>query len=508
MNEAWLKPALLGIDRPQRIALDGALGEVLAAIATQDDAALGYSLQVGALAACRRAALRLGAPLPLPPPAPPDPQALPADHAWVPLLRALFASAQPAAWLKRLRHEACLQLAARGQHLPVAVLPQALDAGARLSALRGALRPVLGARGRWLAGRNAEWTYAADAVAAAQTPADLARIWEEGTFDARLLALRQLRASDPDGARQRLQDAQKELSARERAACIDALRPQLCEADAPFLQQLLKDRSREVRQLAGPMLARLPSTAHAQYLQAQMSAVLQQQRTGLLRRVSWTLEAPRAADAGWNEAAIDSKRPGSDALGERAWWLYQLARQLPLAWWCRTLEKTPQEVLAWSRTTEWDAALLRAWLEQVDASEPAWVEALLDVEQRQRSPSELLALLPPERRERYWPPSTAQLQRQALLGEVLAGTAHGQHLSAAYSQSLATDLGSLFGAPMLRHDYLLRDGLLELLAVLHPSALPRVQLADPPADASAALLDCVQQARQLLVLRQTLHAAS
>ncbi|WP_043091204.1 hypothetical protein, partial [Xanthomonas sp. SHU 166] len=63
MNEAWLKPALLGIDRPQRIALDGALGEVLAAIATQDDAALGYSQQVGALAACRRAALRLGAPL-------------------------------------------------------------------------------------------------------------------------------------------------------------------------------------------------------------------------------------------------------------------------------------------------------------------------------------------------------------------------------------------------------------------------------------------------------------
>lgn len=508
MNEAWLKPALLGIDHPQRIPVDGALGEVLAAIATQDDAALGYSLQVGALAACRRAALRLRAPLPLPPSAPPDPQALPADHAWVPLLRALFASAQPAAWLKRLRHEACLQLAARGQHLPVAVLPQALDAGARLSALRSALRPVLGARGHWLAARNGDWAYAADAVEAAQTPADLERMWREGAFDTRLLALRALRAQDAASARVRLEAALKDLSARERAACIEALQAQLSDADAPLLQTLLKDRSREVRALVGPMLARLSRSAHAQYLQAQMLGVLRQQRTGLLRRVNWTLDAPSVADPGWTEAAIDGKRPDHDVLGERAWWLYQVARQLPLAWWCDTLEKTPEELLAWARSTEWYDALLRAWLERVDASEPAWVEALIRVEQRLLSLGDLLALLPPAQRERHWPTSATDLQQQRLLGDVLASTALGQTLSAAYSQRLAAGLRTLFGEATLRHDYTLRDALLELLAVLHPSALPQVQVADPPADATAAMLDCVQQARQLLALRQTLHVAS
>ncbi|WP_369938231.1 DUF5691 domain-containing protein [Xanthomonas tesorieronis] len=507
MSEAWLKPALLGIDRPQPIPAEGALGEVLAAVATQEDAALGYSRQVGVLAACRRAALRMAAPVALPPPAEVDPLVLPIGHAWVPLLKDLFGSAQPSPWMKRARYEACLQLAAYNRHLPVAVLPQALEAGVRLSALRPVLRPVLGARGRWLACCNADWAYAADSAIVAGVPADLEQIWNEGAFDARLRAFQHLRAHHPEDARARLQGALKDLSARERVDFVAALQLQLSEADAPLLQPLLKDRSREVRMLVGPMLARLPSTPHAHYVRAQMLALLQHQPGGLLRRMSWKLEAPSAADAGWTEAAIDSKRPNNDPLGERAWWLYQLARQLPLAWWRHILEKTPAQVLAWARTTDWYDALLRAWLERVDAGEPEWVEALIGAEQRHMSLSDLLAMLPPVQRERHWPTSAAELQQKRLFGEVLGSTGPGQTLSAAYSRQLAAGLGALFGEESLRYDYSLRDALLELLAVLHPSALSQVRVADAPADATEAMRDCVQQARQLLALRQTLHSA-
>ncbi|WP_369944521.1 DUF5691 domain-containing protein [Xanthomonas medicagonis] len=507
MSDAWLKPALLGIDRPQTIPAEGALGEVLAAVAMQEDAALGYSQQVGVLAACRRAALRMAAPVPLPPPADVDPLALPSGHAWAPLLQALFASVQPSPWVRRVRYEACVQLAARHRHLPVAVLPQALDAGARLGALRSCLRPVLGVRGRWLAARNADWAYAAQTAIEADAPADLEQLWNEGAFDARLRAFQQLRAHDAEDARARLQATLKDLSARERVDFVAALQPQLSEADAPLLLPLLKDRSREVRMLVGPMLARLPSTPHAQYVQAQMLALLQHQPGGLLRRMSWKLEAPAAADAGWADAAIDGKRPNTDLLGERAWWLYQLARQLPLAWWCHTLEKTPAQVLAWARSTDWYDALLRAWLERVDASEPEWVEALVAVEQRHMRLGELLAMLPPAQRERHWPASAAELQQKRLFGDVLDSTGPGQTLSAAYSRQLAAGLGALFGEESLRYDYTLRDTLLELLAVLHPAALPHVQVADAAADATEAMRDCVQQARQLLVLRQTLHSA-
>lgn len=507
MSEAWLKPALLGIDRPQAIPAEGALGEVLAAVATQEDAALGYSQQVGVLAACQRAALRMAAPVALPPPAEVDPLVMPASHAWAPLLKELFSGAQPPPWMKRARYEACLQLAAQNRHLPVAVLPQALEAGARLSALRPGLRTVLGVRGRWLAGCNADWAYAADIAVETDAPADLEQVWNEGAFDVRLRAFQQLRAHNAEEARARLQGALKDLSARERVDFVAALQLQLSEADAPLLQPLLKDRSREVRMLVGPMLARLPSTPHAQYVRAQMLALLQHQPGGLLRRASWKLEAPSAADAGWAEAAIDSKRPNNDSLGERAWWLYQLARQLPLAWWCHTLEKTPAQVLAWARITDWYDALLRAWLERVDASESEWVEALLGVEQRHLRLGDLLAMLPPAQRERHWPTSAAELQQKRLLVEVLDSTGPGDALSAPYSRQLAAGLGALFGEESLRYDYSLRDELLELLAVLHPSALSQVQVADAPVDATEAMRDCVQQARQLLLLRQTLHSA-
>ncbi|WP_153065977.1 DUF5691 domain-containing protein [Xanthomonas campestris] len=507
MSPIWLKPALLGIDCPQVVPAEGALGDVLAAVAKHEDAALAYSVQVGVVAASRRAALRMAAPVALPPLAENDPQALPADHAWTPLLKRLFSGTQPPPWMRRTRYEACLQLGAHNQYLPVAVLPLALNAGARVNPLRAFLRPVLGIRGRWLAACNPDWNYAVEAGDHGQAaPANLEQVWDEGTFDARLHAFRQLRTHNAATANARLQCALKDFSARERVEVIAALQPQLSDADGPLLQTLLKDRSREVRMLVGPMLATLPFTVHAQYINAQMRTLLQQQPAGLLRRMAWKLDAPAVADAGWVDAAIDSKRPGSDMLGERAWWLYQIARQLPLGWWCQTLEKTPTQVLAWARSTDWYDALLRAWLERVDASEPEWVQAMIDVEQRQLRLGELLAMLPPAQREQHWPASIAELQQTSLFAEVLGSTSPGQTLSAAYSQRLAADLGARFGDESLRYDYVQRDLVLELLAVLHPSALPHVQIADAAPNATEAMLDCVQQAHDVVTLRQALHS--
>lgn len=507
MNDNWLKPALLGVDRPQTIAAEGALGEALASLAAQEDAALAYSQQVGVLAACRRAALRLAAPVTTASPVQDDPLILPAGHVWAPLLKDLFVGGQPPQWTKRLRYEACLQLAVHGRNLPIAVLPHALEAGARFSPLRAGLRPVLGARGRWLATYNADWAYASQLEDETDETENLERVWTEGTADSRLIAFRQLRAHDAESARQRLQATLKELSARERVDFVSALQPQLSVADVPLLQPLLRDRSREVRMLVGPMLTQLASTAHAQYVQAQMLGLLQQQRGGLLRRLNWVLEAPSAPDPGWADAGIDGKRPNNDMLGERAWWLYQLARQLPLPWWCHTLERDPEQVLAWARTTDWYDALLRAWMERADASTPEWVEALIGVEQLRAHLTELLALLPVAQRERHWPGSVKALQQQQLLGEVLGSTGLGQTLSAAYSQQLADGMDALFAEDGSRYDYHLREPLLELLAILHPSVLYRVLLADPSQAASAAALDCVQQGRQLLSLRQVLHSS-
>ncbi|AWH28308.1 DUF5691 domain-containing protein [Stenotrophomonas sp. YAU14A_MKIMI4_1] len=507
MNEAWLKPALLGVDRPQAICTGGAMDDVLQAIIEgADDPALAYSRQMGVLAACRRAAAPLAAAVAVPALAPHDPAALPADHGWASLLATLFNAGHAAPWLKRLRQQACVRLAAQGRHLPVAVLPAALDTGARFAALRDVLRSVLGERGRWLAACNDEWRYALGGVAPAATAQDLEQVWNEGSSEARLQAFQQQRAIDPGAARARLQQSLKELPARDRALFVAALGNGLHTDDEALLQALLKDRSREVRALVGPLLARLPDSAHARFLQAQMQGLLQAQRSGLLRRSTWQLQAPAAAEAGWAEAGIDSKRPNGESLGERAWWLYQLARQWPLQWWCQTLEKTPEEVLAWAQKTDWFAALLRAWIEQVDAGEPAWVEALIAHKASYHHKTALLALLPVQQRERHWPATLAELQAQGLLHTVLDSTEAAQVLGPAYSQALAPQVGALLGDERLRYDYLLRDQLLELLAVLHPSVLAQVQVAEPPANATEAMLACTQQARAVLLTRRALYA--
>ena len=59
-------------------------------------------------------------------------------------------------------------------------------------------------------------------------------------------------------------------------------------------------------------------------------------------------DAPRAADPEWSSAAIDVARPQNDALGERAWWLYQLVRQVPLRWWCEHTGMDAAALLAWA----------------------------------------------------------------------------------------------------------------------------------------------------------------
>ncbi len=89
---------------------------------------------------------------------------------------------------------------------------------------------------------------------------------------------------------------------------------------------------------------------------------------------------------------------------------------------------------------------------------------------------------------------------------MLGSTAPGQTLSEAYSRRLADGIGAQLGDEALRYDYYLRDVLLELLAVLHPAVLAEVRVADAAANATDAMLDCVQQAHQLLALRQTLHS--
>ena len=502
MSAPWIKHALIGVSAKVAFAGDGEFGALLQKVASSnDEPALVFARAAGAVAACRRAAVTIASKaIAIPPAAQADANALDASHPWFEALASTFSDG-PA----RLQFEACLRLAAIGATLPHTLLQRALDAGTRNVALRDLLHPVIGNRGRWLAGFNPDWRFAAEA---AVTPNDAGTAtWEEGSLAQRVAYLRSLRSKDPAAARALLHEQLDQLPAKERVELASVLAERLDDADEPLLVALLKDRSRDVRDVAARLLARMPNSAHAQRVLAWLAPLLTEKR-GLLRR-SWQLEAPQAADPQWQSAAIEAKRPQHDRLGERAWWLYQLVRQVPLAWWSAHTAMTPADLVAWSKKTDWTEALFRGWRERAATGDAEWIEALLQSGNAliAQDAAALLAKLPPAAREKYWPDTIGGIYKAGALAAIMGSFARGETLSLRISQPLLDSIAAAFATDAMRNDYGLRAHAIELSTILHPDSLMRLQSVARRDDETPALAECIHDFERIIAIRRTLHSS-
>lgn len=506
MNAAWLKPALLGVDGAVTVSLDGEIGDLVARVANVEDAALGFSRAAATIAACARASIPLATASPSPPaPADADTRVPAANHPWLPALAsALRGALFQQEHILRLKVETCLRLAEVGATLPHTLLVPMLDAGQRHAALRPALLPVLGQRGRWLAAQNPDWKYAASNQPADDT-STAADTWNDGAHPQRLAWFQQLRADDAARARDLLGGTLAELPAKERLDFVRALDTALHADDITLLAPLLKDRSRDVRFAAARLLACLPESAHARQLLAWIDPLLTS-RKGLLSR-SWQIEPPTAAEPAWTTAAIDAQRPQYEPLGERAWWLYQLVRQVPLAWWVQRTGMRPDELVGWAARTDWNDALLRGWRERVGPDTQDWIEALLGAKEQFSDDARLLAMLPVATRERHWPTTLDALIADALIGDVVGAHAFGETLSARYSAALLPSLLACFASDRLRHDYGLRSSLLDLASVLHPQPLQTLQALQRTADETPAMAECAAEFERIVRIRAVLHTS-
>lgn len=459
-----LDVALVGTGRqaPVAPALQGPAGLLLQQIAAGEAPAAHRLLAMaGALSLCEQAGYR-------PAPAPAAATAAPADT--VPaagealarsVLAPLFADGPD-----RLQHEAFTALAQAGLRLPPALLPAALEAGRRSLALRPSLARVLGRRGLWLASLNPAWKFAAGA----DTEAPWQEQWEHGSVEQRRAALAAWRAEDAATARERLAAELPQLSARERADFVALLVPGLSSEDEAFLDGLLKDRSKEVRQAAAQLLLRLPASRHARAM-ATALAPLVRKESGLLG-AKLLVEAPAAADSAWKDEGIDATRPNSESLGERAWWLFQLVRNVPLAWWSDHAGMAPADLIKASGKSEWKEALRRGWRDATLASgDAAWAQALLqdwDEKSLGHDRASVLALLPLREREQHWLRPLDGAHLYGVLAEILQACPPGHVLSADTSQKLARAMASqLDGGDTLSLRHLVAD----VLCLLEPSTL-------------------------------------
>ncbi len=505
MSDTWaplLPAALVGTDR-HGAALPAWPGEVGACIANATaaapDPATALLRTAAVLAACSAAGVQ-PAPFETPLPAPAAPDHLPPLQDPAALTAITWALREGPA---RLQLRCCAAMAAAGLRWPAALLPLVLDLGRRSLALRPLLLPTLGERGLWLAAQHEDWRYAAGAAPAA----DADTTWQEGSFEQRRALLAAERRRDPAAARERLAAALPELPAKERAELLAVLATELSGEDEALLDAQLQDRSREVRQAALALLLRLPASAHAHRAAERLAPLLTQER-GLLGR-RWVLEAPAQADDPKADPLL-LPRPQHEALGERAWALYQRVRQVPLAWWTAHTGLEPAALLAWARKGDWHTALVRGWQEVLFAApDTAWCEALLDhgpVPGLHHDAAALLALLPAAQRERHGLRQlrSGGLALELLLAQALAACAATETLSAELSQPLAEALATRAEAGSLAADYPLRSLLPELAAALHPAALPVLARIARRPDDPPAFVELLNTLAQTIATRQAL----
>jgi hypothetical protein len=507
--QVLLNTAMVGTGRQEpAAAVPGAVGQLLDQLAQAPSEASQRLLRMAAVASvCGHAGYR--------PPAAQEPigrspargETLPATDAQ---LNARVLAPLLAEGPERLQHEAFQRLAGAGLRLAPPLLPAALEAGRQCVAIRGTLAAVLGGRGHWLAAGNPSWKYACG-VEAGASPQEQ---WDHGSPEQRRAVFTLLRAQDAEAARDKLLAELPQLNARERAEFVGLMATGLTAADEAFLDGLLKDRSKEVRQVAAQLLAALPESRHARTVAAALAPLVRPE-SGLVRK-RLVVEAPAAADPAWKDEGLDLSRPAHDSLGERAWWLYQLVRNAPLAWWSAHCDLTPGGVLGATAKSEWKEALWRGWRDAVLATaNAAWAQALLEHGNDKslgHDATALLGVLPLPEREQHWARALdgGAGAVTALLPLLLQACPSGHTLSPAFSVRVAD---AIHDAWPTADNGSLRYYLDDAICLLDASALPRVLVAVRKRDATAAgnagarteRIILARQALALLVPSSTSH---
>jgi hypothetical protein len=278
------------------------------------------------------------------------------------------------------------RVAARGERIAPAQLPAALERGRQNVALRAHLGGVIGRRGRWLAGCNDRWRWATGVDAGAPLD-DVRRAFATGGLDERRHALARWRELDAAGARDALAGTWAADSSTDRASFVEVLATGLTDADEPFLEATLDDRSKVVRSAAAKLLGRLPSSALSQRMAARARLAIG------TRAKTLTVTAPDDFTAEMARDGIVEKPP--QGVGPRAWWMRQIIASAPLAAWVEAVGAPPAELVTRTIAEGWTDELHRGWVVAAARQEDLeWARALVAALPLEQT-GDLIAVLTP-----------------------------------------------------------------------------------------------------------------
>ncbi|MQY19968.1 SWIM zinc finger family protein [Nocardia macrotermitis] len=144
-----------------------------------------------------------------------------------------------------------------GFRAPDGICTLLLDQAKTRVPLRESLLRLAGERGRWLSAHHTPWH------TLTRAKPDDTDVWSHGRPAERLAWLTELRAHDPQAARETLTGTWHSEPGPARADLLAVLAEGLTLADEPLLESALDDSRAQVRRVAADLLARLPDSAFA-----------------------------------------------------------------------------------------------------------------------------------------------------------------------------------------------------------------------------------------------------
>jgi len=298
------------------------------------------------------------------------------------------------AWLTHAWLRLCCK---NGQIVPPDILPALLQAGATVKTLRAEIITCGGKRAKWLGRLNPDWAFIAG------TGETKEELWQTGSLDQRKTILYQLRLEDPDMAREWLQQSWSTEDAATKLELLIMLSAGHTDKDLPFLESLLVDKSKKVKEQALIILKKMPSSQIVALYQATLrqSLTIKKERAllGLSKKKSLQTHVPEVIDKTVFDSGIQQLSNKKEFTDEE-FLLYQLIQAVPLSFLEKEMEVTTEELIRLFQDDPLGIKLFPALIRSVlNFNDP--VRALLMTQHSDVFYLDLIPLLPPAQQDLY-----------------------------------------------------------------------------------------------------------
>lgn len=288
-----------------------------------------------------------------------------------------------------------LQLCAqKGCIAPTATLVALLETTDSAHPPSETLSACIGKRGHWLRQINANWQHRA----ASHT--SIEEQWTTGTTEQRKHALMVIRSTDPAHGRTLLQNVWGQENANTQAALLPMLAVHLSNDDTEWLETLLFDKRKRIKDKAVELLHHLPNSSVVQrYWHVLQQAVTTANRSLLSRTPSLQFKLPATLDRTIFETGIE-QFSSNKRISDEDYILQQLVQSVPPSLWEQHLSQTPKDIIEVLHNTKATKKFLPSLAKAaVRFSDRVWAAALTKhgaVHER-----ELLPLLDKQQEEAY-----------------------------------------------------------------------------------------------------------